>query len=215
MVRRPPKTFDPLVEAWSKARSLYRVHPLSYPPSELYATERPARFRPIKGSDGNVVPMLYGAGTQQAAIYESVLHEAPRRGARIIPYEPLLTSALTCLKPRRRLRLAKLHSDGLEKLRLVNTDLTDSPPAKYSETLPWAQALYDHPARYDGIVWMSRRYNSVRACVLFGTIGDDARVDGSDFDLEPSRSYATLGIGRGYEFVANLCAEVDVTIAWP
>ena len=73
MPRKPPRSFEPLVETWSAGQPLFRVHPVAHPATELYATDRPARFRPLRTADGEIVPMLYGAASEQAGIAESVL----------------------------------------------------------------------------------------------------------------------------------------------
>ena len=65
--------------------------------------------------------MLYGAESEAAAIAESVLHDIGPRGPRVVAYESLLLIGLSCLIPGRELPLAKLHSDGLDRLRLRNT----------------------------------------------------------------------------------------------
>jgi hypothetical protein len=155
--------------------------------------------------------MLYGAASPQAAIAESVLHDQPR----VVAFESLVPRGLSCLIPRRDLQLAMLHSTGLDRLRLRNTDLIDTQPSHYPDTIPWGQALYDHGLHLDGIVWMSRRYNSVRACVLFGSTSNDGRVEDSDLVLDPGQSFPTLAFGEGYELVVDVCTAADVLITRP
>ena len=159
--------------------------------------------------------MLYAAADERAAIAESVLHDLAPRGPRVVAFESLVPLGLSCLVPQRDLRLAMLHSTGLDRLRLRNTDLVDTLPTRYPDTLPWGQALYDHTLELDGIVWMSRRYNSMRACVLFGSTRSDERVASSDLVVDPARSFPTLAFGRGYELVADVCTAADVLITRP
>lgn len=186
-----------------------------HPAAEPFPNDRPARFRPLRDADGKIVPMLYAAASPEAAIAESILHDVPLRGLRVVAFETLVPVALSYLVPQRELRLAQLHSSGLERLRLRNHDLIDTLPSRYPETLPWGQALYDHPEQLDGIVWMSRRYNSERALVLFGSSATDRRVDGADFVVDPDKGFATLAFGDGYELVATVCADADVLITRP
>ena len=215
MPRKPPRSFKPLVETWFAGEPLRRVHPVSHPASELYATDRPARFRPLRTTDGEIVPMLCGAASEQAAIAESVLHDLAPRGPRVVAFESLVPTALSCLIPQRDLQLAMLHSTGLDRLRLRNRSLIDTLPSRYSETVPWGQALYEHPLHLDGIVWMSRRDNSIRAGVLFGSTANDQRVENSDLVLAPARSFPTLAFGDGYELVVEACLAADVLITRP
>jgi hypothetical protein len=214
----PPKprpSFEPLLEVWPAGQPLYRVHPILHPANELFATDRPARFRPLRAAAGEIVPMLYGAASEEAALAESVLHDVAPRGPRAIAFESLVPIGLACLIPQRDLQLAMLHSTGLDRLRLRNAGLIDTLPSRYRDTLPWGQALYDHPLHLDGIVWMSRRYNSVRACVLFGSTTSDRRVENSDLVLDTARSFPTLGFGEGYELVVAACSAADVLITRP
>lgn len=159
--------------------------------------------------------MLDGAAGEQAAIAESVLHDLAPRGPRVVAFESLVPTGLSCLIPQRDLQLAMLHSAGLDRLRLRNTQLIDTLPSRYADTLPWGQALYDHALHLDGIVWMSRRYNSIRACVLFGSTTDDQRVDNGDLVLDAAQSFPTLAFGDGYELVVDACTSADVLITRP
>jgi hypothetical protein len=213
--RKPPRSFEPLVETWSALQPLFRVHPVAHPATEPYATDRPARFRTLRTADGEIVPMLYGAASEEAAITESVLHDLAPRGPRVVAFESLVVTALSCLIPQRELQLAMLHSSGLDRLRLRNTSLIDTLPSRYPETIPWGQALYEHPLHLDGIVWMSRRYNSIRACVLLGSTSNDRRVESSDLVLAPAKSFPTLAFGEGYELVAEICDAAEVLITRP
>ena len=215
MPRKPPRSFEPSVETWSADQPLYRVHPVAHPGNELYATARPARFRPLRTTDGEIVPMLYGAASEQAGIAESVLHDLAPRGPRVVAFESLVPTALSCLIPQRDLHLAMLHSTGLDRLRLRNTSLIDTLPSRYPVAVPWGQALDEHRLHLDGIVWMSRGYNSIRACVLFGSTRNDQRVENSDLVLDSARSFPTLAFGEGYELVVDTCGAAHVLITRP
>lgn len=215
MPRKPPRSFEPLLEPWHAGRPLFRVHPVVHPANEPFATDRPARFRPLRTADGEIVPMLYGAASERAAIAESVLHDIAPRGPRVVAFESLVPTGLSCLMPQRDLQLAMLHSTGLDPLRLRNASLIETLPSRDPETLPWGQALYDHRLHVDGIVWMSRRYNSVRACALFGSTTNDRRVEDSDLVFDPARSFPTLAFGNGYELVVDACTAADVLITRP
>lgn len=159
--------------------------------------------------------MLYGAASEPAAIAESVLHDLAPRGPRVVAFESLVPIGLSCLIPQRDLQLAMLHSTGLDRLRLRNTQLIDTLPSRYPDTLLWGQALYDLSLHLDGIVWMSRRYNSIRACVLFGSTRNDKRVENSDLVLDLAQSFATLAFGDGYDLIVDTCTAADVLITRP
>jgi len=60
-----------------------------------------------------------------------------------------------------------LHSNGLHRLAVHNKDLIGSQPGPYGRSREWAVALCEDTPEIAGLVWMSRRYNSERAIVLF------------------------------------------------
>ena len=63
-----------------------------------------------------------------------------------------------------KLKLANLTGTALRKLG-GNAELTGS--ANYTISQKWAVALYSHPAKVDGFLYMSRHVNDSVAAVLF------------------------------------------------
>ena len=89
---------------------------------------RPTRF----GFFGRpVVPIMYAADTEDAAIAETLLHDIPVEGGNLL-WDNYSDKALALLEVTRDLRLAVL----------------------YSTTVKWAEAA--HGCGVDGMVWMSR-----------------------------------------------------------
>ncbi len=148
---------------------LYRV---------LSATRTATDFNPGFGSPTRfgffgkpVVPVLYAADTEDAAIAETLLHDVPIEGG-TLPYDQYATKVLVRLEVTRRLRVAVLHGTGLRRLKVTAADLTASPASSYGSTVRWAQAAHD--IGLDGLVWMSRQCNDAKAYVFFGDTCSDA-----------------------------------------
>src|SRR5699024_12862357 len=104
-----------------------------------------------------IVPVLYAAQTEAAALCESLLHDVPLTGGRLLPeqYQRCVAGAL---ETTRELRLAAFHGIGLRRLGVEAAHLTASPAYTYARTVAWAKAAHD--AGFDGVVWMSARCNT-------------------------------------------------------
>lgn len=151
-----------------------------------------------------VVPVHYSAASAEAAVHESVLHNA-------VPHAHLaravwIRKVLTPLRTTRELRLVMLHSDGLRRLHVHARDLTDTDSDQYPFTVEWAIAA--HEAGADGLVWISRQLNSVRAYCLFGD-----RVAPADLEVIPgdpeTRVFATPADS---EWLYDVSLRMRVTI---
>lgn len=127
-----------------------------------------------------VVPVLYAAETERAAIAESLLHDIPLTGGQLTQsaYQDRRMSQLTT---NRELRLASLMGLGLRRLGVIADQVTTTAAAHYDRTVLWAEAA--HTTGFDGLVYMSRQCNSDRAYVFFGDRTDDA------FDRDPTYSW--------------------------
>jgi hypothetical protein len=163
VVRRPPVPFDPATATLGAGHLLYRV---------LSATRTATEFNPGFGAPsrfgffGNpVVPIMYGAETEDAAIAETLLHDIPTEGG-LLPYDQYATKVLVRLEVTQPLRVAILHGTGLRRLKVTAAELTSSPASSYASTVWWAEAAHD--AGLDGLVWMSRQCNDAKVYVFFG-----------------------------------------------
>jgi hypothetical protein len=181
-VRRPPDPFDPATATLSAGHLLYRV---------LSATRTATDFNPGFGSRTRfgffgkpVVPILYAAEAEDAAIAETLLHDIPAEGG-LLPHDQYATKVLVRLKVTRRLRVGVLHGTGLRRLKVTADELTSSPASSYDTTVRWAEAA--HNAGLDGLVWMSRQCNDAKAYVFFG----DRCADGFTQDPSHARIFAS------------------------
>ena len=169
MVKVPPKPFKPAIGALPSEHRLYRVFTNTRAPTVFNpGPGKPTRF----GFFGDpVVPILYAADTEEAAVAESLLHDIPVDGG-LLPYDQYSGKALAVLKVTRNLRLAILHGIDLRRVKAEPADVTSSPASTYTTTVQWAEAA--HGIGVDGMVWMSRLCNTAKAYVFFGDRCDDA-----------------------------------------
>lgn len=162
-MKRPPDPFDPATATLPAGHLLYRV---------LSATRTATDFNPGIGARTRfgffgdpVVPIMYAADTEDAAIAETLLHDIPVDGG-LLPYDQYADKVLVRLKVTRPVRLGVLHGTGLRRLKVTAAELTAGPAAGYEGTVRWAEAA--HGAGLDGLVWMSRQCNDAKAYVFFG-----------------------------------------------
>lgn len=183
------------------------------------------RFAPIADRSGRPVPTLYAATSAEAALFESVFHDVParrsrqtelagklvgrddlvERGMRAVSYKRRIRGrALTPLIVLRDLSLVQLHDIGLDRLG-VTAELTGGPPTRYARTREWAAALHRHGKGFEGLIWMSRRFNSEKTAVLFGdrVSTDDLRIGSPSLPLDR---------GTGMAIVYELAERARVTV---
>lgn len=226
---RPPKhrkQLDPLLLTFPAGTLLFRVHPEHVDAAAFNpGIGNGGRFHFIRSAAGVAVPALYGAENPQAALAETVFHEVPTRESRLGLLRGLLTGdrdvlvesqrgvrykskivgrVISQLRTGRDLLLVQLHDLGLKRLQLEATEITDTGPGAYERTREWAQALYD-AAPCDGLVWMSRLFNSQKAVTLFGD-----RVSATD--LEVVTAPLALWEGPGLALVHEIAEAAEITI---
>lgn len=206
LVPPPPDPFEPVLETWPAGLPLWRVHPLRRGAAEFNpGMGEPTRFA-FFGSP--VVPVLYAGANPEAAVAETLLHDLGGTGG-FLPHEIYRGRVLSEVRPIRDLTLVQLHGGGLIKLGLEAQQLTATTAAHYPETVAWAQAAHRGVATADGLVWMSRRWNSARCVMLFGD-----RVAGADLEVEGG-SRRQLDSEEAFLWLADLCATIGVDVQPP
>lgn len=201
----PPTPFNPQTVTLDVGTPLYRVFTAA-------EGRTAAMFNPGFGAPTRfaffgtpVIPVLYAAATDEAAVAETLLHDIPVSGG-ILPYDTYARTVMARLQVTRPVRVAILHGLGLRQLKVTAADLTASGADTYPETVKSAQAAHD--AEFDGLVWMSRLCNDAKAYVFFGDRCDGAFVQDATF----GRLFAT---GADQLWLIDLCAplHVDVLLA--
>jgi RES domain len=199
-----PRGLRPALDPWPAGKPLVRLFhrdrgPLGFNPSSVSA-----RFRPVHDRDGAVVPTAYAAADRETAFAESLLRgadflardERPRLYRKEVEGIEMVT-----LSPRRELPLARLHGQGLTRLRVLRSELIDVGPTDYPYTADWAQAIYDCPAKVAGIAWTSRQNDSERAVMLWQGPVDPAA------DLEQADDPVPLDREPGIDLVREACVD--------
>lgn len=204
LVPDPPDTIDPLVERWPAGQTLYRVHGSRRPPTAANPGPYPHSRFAFFGDPP--VPVLYAAEDEHTAVAETLLHDIPH-GGRLLPaaFRTRIASAITT---DRNLHLAQLHSGGLKRLGLRPRNLTDTSPAHYPRTVRWAHAIH-RAGSFDGLVWMSRQWNSGKAVMLFA---DRIRPDTFTIDHGYGRVFTTP---HDFDWLADMCTQIRITAIPP
>lgn len=189
--------------------AIVRVCDLRYPVTAFNHGTRTAalgRFHFFRDREGGRVPVLYGAEGEDAAISETVFHDAPvDRGRAFVPARRLEDRAVAWLRARRELLLVELLGHGLRRLGLRPENLTATEADQYERTVPWAEAVHRSFPDIDGLIWMSRQFNAERALVLFG----DRVTEG---DLEAVGPVVPLKLGPGREIVDRAANRAGIVI---
>jgi hypothetical protein len=201
----PPKPFNPQTATLDIGTQLYRVFTAAK--DRTATTFNPGFGAPTRFAffGAPVIPVLYAAATEEAAVAETLLHDIPVSGG-VLPYDKYARTVMARLELTRPLRVGILHGLGLRQLKVTAADITTSGADTYPETVKWAQAAHD--AELDGLVWMSRLCNDAKAYVFFGDRCDSAFTQDSTF----GRLFAT---GADQLWLIDLCAplRVDVVLA--
>jgi hypothetical protein len=177
--------------------------------TEFNTTSASRRFRPIQDPSAVIVPTIYGADLNSGALSETVFHDVPVRGpGRRIFRKALVPMVLSTITPNRDLQLVELHGSGLGRLGTSHGELIEAGASQYPRTALWGQALYNHAARFDGLIWRSRQFNDSLALTLWGD-----RVDRFT-DLAPHEHDYPMPLfaGAGFELVCQLAEAAAITI---
>jgi hypothetical protein len=194
------------VETWHSGRHIVRCHQSNYGATEFNPGHGRGRFHPFQDIRGQGVPTLYGADSFDGSLSESVFHNVPTRGPeKVIRRTALKTMLVSTISARRDLMLVQLHGYGLLRLGLSRAELIEAEAQYYSETAAWAAALHARMAEADGLVWVSRKFDTSLALVLFGD-----RV--ARHDLEVIEPPLPLFLGPGFADVQRVAELAGIAI---
>lgn len=199
----PPEPFSPQTTKVHAETEIYRV---------LSAHRTATEFNPGHGPPTRfgffgtpIVPVMYGAETEVAAVAETLLHDIPTGGG-ILPYDSYKGKVLARLEVIRDLKVGVLHGVGLRALKITAEQVPTSPANTYRQTSAWADAAHKH--RLDGLVWMSRQCNDAKAYVFFG----DRCGDAFRQDVSYGRIFANPA---DMVWLIDLCAPLHIDILPP
>jgi hypothetical protein len=199
---------DPLVDEIPVGTALTRIYDRRWGPLGFNPTDSPARFRPVHDARDSVVPTAYLASDVETALAETVLRGVTAL-SRLPASRPMLFSTqvdpldLCSLVVQHPIRAARLHGQGLTRLRLLREHVIDCDAADYPYTAGWAQALWGSRRRPHGISWTSRQNDSGKAYVLWET---RLHADTLAVHTSPVR----LDRDPGRDLVRRACVAADI-----
>lgn len=206
----PPAKLSPNVASWAAGTPLFRVYDVAGSPRDFHPGD-PAhrgRFHPlVAGTGAQRMPVLYGADDLDGALSETVFHDVPVRGTKVVPWAKLRHKIAIRLMCRRGLALVDLTGYGLLRIGVSRAELIDSDARSYPTTAPWAQALHAQAPRADGLLWVSRQHDTSRCLMLFGD-----RVGMDDLYVPEDEIPLPLAVGAGLAAVASAALRADITI---
>ncbi|PRY69064.1 RES domain-containing protein [Glaciihabitans tibetensis] len=159
----PPTPFTAKERILAAGELLYRTHSIRFAAHE---------FNPGQGSRTRfaffgdpIVPVLYTAAFEDAALCETILHDVPKSGGAIAPskYGGRVCSRLVV---QREIRLASLMGLGERALGIDAGAVCSTGARDYPQTVVWAEAA--HLAGFDGLAYPSSKASGREAYVLFG-----------------------------------------------
>jgi RES domain len=200
----------PLPITWDADRPLARLYSARYGPVGFNPTDASQRFRPIRDDHGKVVPTSYAGEDAETALAEGLLRgvdaiEADER-PRLYRKE-VRDIRLAAIVPTRELKFAQLNGPGLVKLGVSRKKLIEVPAPEYPYTAEWAQAIYDCPVAFDGLLWTSHQNDSAAAVHLW-----EGRVDPAE-DLRLVGEPLALDSEPGLDLVREACLRAGVDFA--
>lgn len=205
-----PAALEPLTAIWRAGEPLYGCYDVAWCSRDFYAGDAAhrGRFHPFTPAGSTrALSVLYGASDEVGALSETVFHDVPVRGDKRVPHAKLVHRLVVQLAATRNMTLVDLTSDGLRRLGVSRTELIESDARSYPGTAAWARALHAHPARVDGLMWVSRQQDTSRALVLFAD-----RVQPDTITVPDRAIPLTLGAGAGLDIVCTAAARAGITI---
>jgi len=207
--RLPPpdaSLLDPLILHWPAGQRFHRVHAARWAANEFNPGYGQGRFHPFNDLDGQPVPTLYGSDQVDGALTETVFRGIPAVGTlRGIRRRSLINIVLSILAPKRELKLADLRGHGLRRLGLQRNQLLETEAEHYAQTAAWGAALHHSAVKPDGLIWVSRQFDTAAALLLFG---DRVRPE----TLKIAEPPVSLYRGRGFQQVLASAERADLVI---
>lgn len=214
----PRRPLRPALDIWPAGRPIVRAHPSEFGATELdRRRDADNRFSPLRFRR-RVVPVLYGAGDEEAAASETIFHTVPARegtGREVRPRQvamaPYVSWAWSTVACSRDLTLVSLRGDGVAALGTTRARLILGGRTSWPQTRVWAAALFADAPHADGLWWTSRQARRRDAVVLFGRrrgrAGGVARGE-----LEVVVPPLPFLVPKGYELLCEVATRLDIAV---
>lgn len=201
-----PGELDPLITRWSANHQLIRVHAQRFAATAFNPGHGRGRFHPFSDTAGHIVPVLYAANSIDGALAETVFRAVPLTGSlRAILRRNLSRLVFSRLLPRSALTLIDLRGHGLRRIGLKRNQLLETEADDYARTGRWARALHAVCPEAQGLIWISRQFDTSAVMVLFGDrVADDV--------LEAHEPPIPLDRGTGLTQVRTSAEQAGIVV---
>lgn len=201
-----PAELDPLITRWPADELLIRVHSREFTATAFNPGHGRGRFHPFSDTAGHIVPVLYAANSIDGALAETVFRAVPLTGSlRAILRRNLSRLVFSRLMPRSALTLIDLRGHGLRRIGLKRSQLLETEADDYARTGRWAKALHAVRPEAQGLIWISRQFDTSAVMVLFG----DRVADGA---LEAREAPTPLDRGTGLTRVRTSAEQAGIVV---
>lgn len=203
----PADLADMHMEPISRGTELHRFHHRGYAGHAFNpGLGRRTRFHPLRDASGKAVPTLYAGETLRVSAYEYVFHDIPVEApTKTVAASSLDEVAYSVVMTLRTLNLVTLFEPDLNRWNTTRSQLIDTLPVTYADTVRWAEAIHRTHPHADGLMWTSRRADQERAFQLFGDrVAGDLATDRTEFiggDPAWLARLSELGRRSGIKFV--------------
>lgn len=198
----PVELAEPNMYKLAAGKVLHRVHESAFAGNAFNPCQGdPTRFAPIRDRNGHCVPSLYAAGSIEAALYETVLHDQ----LKTLSQWELKHKCHSTLLLKIELRLASLRAPDLAKWGISRELLIGSSAGRYKSTALWAKAIHRQFDCVHGLIWTSNMCDPDDAMLFFGD-----RVGAADFEIVAVREGAD---GSFVQDVRNAGKRAGIRIA--
>ena len=198
---RAPRTIPRLAgELWS--------HVWKAEPGRTSTTFNPGfgmgRFHPIFDAAGASVATFYAASHPDAAIFESVFHDAAENDPNQQIYRSKLAGLVRSnVRLTRDIDLVDLTTIGRHRARVSRAELIEPVgPDNYLRTARWAE-YFLRCTSADGLIWPSRPLDTHLSILLFGRAADAIEDAGNDTPLD---------VAAGLDRIYALAEEAEILV---
>lgn len=209
-IKPPTGRLEATIISWGKGETVFRVHPDTYGGAEFNPSAiGNARFSPLVGAAGVVIPTIYAGTTLDCALMETVFHDVPfAAGLKIWSKATHVAGEIySQLTLSRDLALIDLSAIPLRKLGISRKDLIECDGSHYPETRAWALALHDQHPDAEGLIWTSRQADPERAVILF-----EDRLTGPALAVSGASTSLLLSDGSAILEVLTLAQRLGVLL---
>jgi hypothetical protein len=161
---------------------LHRIHPSRYESAQFNDTASGnARFSPIRGAGGAIIPTIYAAQSFECAACEIILRcpdAPPPSPATLTIVSPgdFAAYSHSVVRLTADVELLDLTAAGQRRIGVDQNALLAGPRSSYPATRAWAEAIHAHMPTAQGLHYSSFQYGPEFALLLFGDRVPDGTV---------------------------------------